>query len=365
MGSKTMMFMVLLIALTIGPTALFGQTGSVGDIRLVSGEGNEIMFEVYDLSVTGMKGRQIYFAFCLSQNGQWVRGSWVQIQNQSVGYSPAYWNGKACWFTYDMDKLADASDLTKAYSGTFFIVIAADDGTIASASIPFNLKGASSPSSTRTTYDEEQTETASGGEKNMMDYFREAEGRLVRGYGSLKKDPKIVGEWMSIVAGPRRSYSVFVYYLCLNSDGTGIWEKNPFYLTTKGALAFDDQEYGKWDIRWGVELLYTENGEPVTMLKLTFTVDGSSSRLYYAFTDYGTLASVFYDEETQRPSSETRLWNTKDVILADWEANSGKLRDALWKAYQTDQECDQMYWDTMFMIEMNNHYTMMNILNNF
>jgi hypothetical protein len=151
----------------------------------------------------------------------------------------------------------------------------------------------------------------------------------------------------------------------LAKNGTGVWEKNPFYLMTDGSLQFSDSEYAKYDIQWGVEEHYTENNEPVTLLRLTFTIDGSHLRLYYAFTDDNLIASITYDEAAGKPSEETWMWNTKDVFLADWEKNNSKVRDALYEAYTTDRECDQLYWDTMFMIEQSNHNMMMNIINNF
>jgi hypothetical protein len=94
-------------------------------------DNNSIVFEVYDLSVTEMKGKQLYFGFCLAQGGNWLDGTWQATESQTAGYSSAYWNGKACWFTYKYSLLDNFNDRRKSYTGTFFIVNTSTNSTIA------------------------------------------------------------------------------------------------------------------------------------------------------------------------------------------------------------------------------------------
>ncbi len=119
---------------------LFSQAGAVGEIKILENGNGVIKFGIYDISVSKMKGKSVYFAFKISQNGKPLENSYLTVVEQDVIYDPAYWNGEAFWFRYNYDNIIEGGGIANnIFKGTFYIMDGITKKPIFKKDISFTL----------------------------------------------------------------------------------------------------------------------------------------------------------------------------------------------------------------------------------
>jgi hypothetical protein len=117
------------------------QEATIGDIRITFDYQQGIRLNVYNLTVKGMKNKQIHFGFGIAQAGQWLENTWVELKPETVLYDPANWRDSACWFSYTYELLQNKGKPAEAYWGSFFIMDTAKNQVLARKDISFSLPG--------------------------------------------------------------------------------------------------------------------------------------------------------------------------------------------------------------------------------
>jgi hypothetical protein len=135
---KTLYTTILTLFLFFTCIYSHSESGSIGDID-VSYDDDSVIITVYDVSVKGMKGKEVHFGFQLSQDGEWIEDSWKGIEPQTVLYNPAYWNDDAFWCPYSYEYLSSYGDPKLPFYCSFFIINTAKGSTIGRKDIEFSL----------------------------------------------------------------------------------------------------------------------------------------------------------------------------------------------------------------------------------
>ncbi|MBN2442596.1 MAG: hypothetical protein JXJ04_14675 [Spirochaetales bacterium] len=178
------------------------------------------------------------------------------------------------------------------------------------------------------------------GNKTWFDYFAEAENRLTANPqdDNFQLDPGLAGEWKGLET-IMDEYGVLLKYFKFNKDATGYLEIVPILLHTDKTLIAHTERSKKYSFLWGVNVIYTDDNQPVTMIKLYFE---DSSSLWYYYAKYSSNGACFfpYDEKTNSTGKPMNL-NTKKFFDTDWANNSYKLLNALWEAYQNKKAMDE------------------------
>jgi hypothetical protein len=131
---------LLILIVFLLPQILLAQTGTVGRIEILAdGQDQGILINVYDVSVTDMKNREIHMGFMLAQNGEWLEDSWVSVEPFIVEYDPCYWNGHAFWFSYKYELLDEIGDADRPLWDSFFIIDTLTDEIIARKDKEFSI----------------------------------------------------------------------------------------------------------------------------------------------------------------------------------------------------------------------------------
>ena len=203
--------------------------------------------------------------------------------------------------------------------------------------------------------------TKSSGQKNFNDYFAEAANRL-RNHPSdrnLKIDPKVVGSFVRMEAGPSRSYSLNVYTNEFSNNGRGQMTIEKVYLNKQMQLSAETT--AQLPFTWGVELHKTNNNEPVTLVRMKFN-DGSSILFYYAIDTKNSMGAVLFDEQSNRAGNKV-LFVQQSAFQKDWAANNSKVRDTLVQSYKTNRDIDEMKLINQNMMMGNNNMLMLKTMN--
>lgn len=206
-------------------------------------------------------------------------------------------------------------------------------------------------------------------EKSFFDYFKEAHNRLTAhpnadiDAAGFKFDPKVVGEWMSVVPTSGKVYGVIFNGYTFQSDGTGILQRTAHTLRQNNQLLHNPQMDLDLPFAWGVEEAFTDKQEPVTLIRVGFE-DGSWFRMYYGAFENGNLGFVLFDEQKQVPSTERNVYYPAQALLDDWARNKEKTRLALVKLFKARQEMQQQaVFNNMMITNQMNHFLFMNTMN--
>ena len=211
-------------------------------------------------------------------------------------------------------------------------------------------------------------------DKTFFDYFRESAERLsdhpnadINAQG-FKYDALLAGEWISpnaITHG--KVYGIYFNGYTFREDGTGVFQRTVHTLRKNMQLAHNPAEDLDYPFVWGVEVAYTENQEPVTLVRVAFE-DGTWMRMYYAAFEQDdgkrALGFVYFDEETQRPVNEKTILYPGADVLADWEQNQEVVRQSVVDFYKKKKALDDSIMvQQMMRNEMTNHMLFMNTMN--
>ena len=75
---------VLLVSATLLSVGISGQSGHVGSIEVIEDTDGLIKFNIYEVEVGGMLKKQVHFGMWISQEGEWLEDTWVEIEPQYI-----------------------------------------------------------------------------------------------------------------------------------------------------------------------------------------------------------------------------------------------------------------------------------------
>ncbi len=199
--------------------------------------------------------------------------------------------------------------------------------------------------------------------------------------GGLKIDPRLTGtEFMSIIQPTRYDFQKLrlqLGYLRLYSNGTGILEINYMTLRKSMRMKLDPRQRRRLNFAWGVKVVKTASGAPVTLLILGFR-DRSRTILYYNYNNYRReLGVIYYNPRTRRPANKIVVYKPKSQIIRDLNGSTGvRINNIYSKVYRTNRYTAQqkqfarmrmsgMMFSTMMNMQQQMHATNMNIISNF
>ncbi|MBN1409525.1 MAG: hypothetical protein JW969_01680 [Spirochaetales bacterium] len=316
------------LVLFIPLVAIFGQENSIGDIKWEESDYQGklgLKFMINDVYVYGLKGNTVTFAFRVKQGNKWVKDTLVKVPNVDLPYDDSYFK-EACWFFYSYDKLEKSGG--KDFLGYFYVVNEATNKSVAVKKIEFTTK-------------------------TIFDYFRENAARFETHPQSQKYyiDYDIADEWVFVDLEAYKTvlinqYKVLISSFRLNRDGTGLFTKNLWALLKNGTIGKETTLTN--EIIWAVEVYYTEDNRPVTLIKTVFVEDKSVLYLYY-FLKGGTLTCLVWDHVNQVAGTTPYTMIAKKEWDRQWNKTKKSLEKTLYDFYIAKQQIDQQRLSNMMM----------------
>ena len=176
---------------------------------------------------------------------------------------------------------------------------------------------------------------------DWMKLFRDANSRLTTNPedSNFRLDPGIVGEWKCQDIISNNEYGILIKSFRFNGNATGVVDFNYYILYDDQKLYLQSNKSKSYSFYWGIVVEYTDNNEPVTMLKLQFS-DGSYLWYYYGKFSNSNICLIQYNDKTGKPGDATNL-RTNTVFDKDWNSNYDEICKVIWNHYQKSQAIDK------------------------
>jgi hypothetical protein len=129
----------LYILLWFMTASAFTQSAEINDIKVEHNLDDRVYFRIYDLNVYSMESRYIHTEFWLSQDGEWITGSGIVLDDVYVPYEHTVWNGESYWFYYSYEEFNPYGNPAEPYWGSFFVIDSATSSLLLQEDVRFSL----------------------------------------------------------------------------------------------------------------------------------------------------------------------------------------------------------------------------------